>query len=342
MAEKLYRVAIKERYRLNDSSSEKETYHLVVDLKDTDLSYDVGDCMAVYPHNPPESVEKLVTLLNAPDNHQIRTFLTEKANLGRITRALQELLGEKDPTDSLFNFTRTHSHKIPSLEAYCEALAPQLPRFYSIASSMQSVGNEAHLLVGLTQYEKEGEIYLGTCSHYLTKAAPLNEPVLSIYLQKAKDFTLPTSKDSLPVIMIGPGTGVAPFRGFLQERLSRGASGKNWLFFGERNQASDFYYREFLEELQSSSKLRLTTAFSRDSAHKVYVQHRMEEHAKELWQWINEGALIYVCGDAEKMAKEVDQTLQKIAVTCGGLSESQARDFFRQMKKEKRYLRDVY
>ena len=178
----------------------------------------------------------------------------------------------------------------------------------------------------------------GVCSHYLCYRAPLNEPVIPVFVQPSRHFTLPEASCERPIIMIGPGTGVAPFRAFMQQRTCT----RNWLFFGERNQTCDFYYRTFWEEHISKGHLRLDSAFSRDQAEKIYVQHRLLERKKEVWQWIQEGAYLFVCGDASKMAKDVDQALQHIAQEEGKLDPLAARAYFKEMRKEKRYLRDVY
>jgi sulfite reductase (NADPH) flavoprotein alpha-component len=169
----------------------------------------------------------------------------------------------------------------------------------------------------------------------------MNKPCVSLYLQPSKDFHLPQD-NSRSIIMIGPGTGVAPFRGFMQERVFRKASGKNWLFFGERHQGADFFYEDFWKDLVRQGLLRLDVAFSRDQPQKVYVQHVMWEQRKSLWQWIQEGAIIYVCGSADTMAKDVDICLHHIAESEGMLSADAAKEYVKMLRKEKRYIRDIY
>jgi sulfite reductase (NADPH) flavoprotein alpha-component len=215
---------------------------------------------------------------------------------------------------------------------------PLLPRFYSIASSHKVTPNEIHLTVALVKYEADGNLRHGVATNYLAHIAQMHTPSVPIYLQPNHGFTLP-AKHETPIIMIGPGTGVAPFRGFLFERLACQAPGKNWLFFGECNKAHDFFYEN---DWIKFNNLRLTTAFSRDQEHKVYVQHKMLEHARELYEWITSGAYLYVCGDAHRMAKDVEATLHQILQEQGKMDEAGAKAFVKQLRTDKRYLRDVY
>jgi sulfite reductase (NADPH) flavoprotein alpha-component len=213
---------------------------------------------------------------------------------------------------------------------------------YSIASSKKYVGDELHLTVARVRYTIDGREKRGICSHFLCDLAAENVPTVPVYLQQTRDFRLPID-DKVPIIMIGPGTGVAPFRAFMQERISKNAhSGKNWLFFGERNRATDFFYEEYWTELVSSGILRLDTAFSRDQQEKVYVQNRMWDAKEEFWKWLQDGAIIYVCGDASHMAKDVDLCLHKIVESEGKLDATGARDYVKVLRHEKRYIRDVY
>ncbi|MBA3816418.1 MAG: sulfite reductase, partial [Parachlamydiaceae bacterium] len=211
----------------------------------------------------------------------------------------------------------------------------------SIASSMMAVGEQVHLTVSELQYETNGHQRHGICTHFLCQLAPLKENVVPIYLQASNGFTLPADS-STPIIMVGPGTGVAPFRAFLQERVAQGATGLNWLIFGECHQAFNFYYEDYWQELVNEGHLRLDTAFSRDQEHKIYVQHRLMEHGAEIFALLQKGAVFYVCGDAHRMAKDVDAALHYIAQKYGELDEPAAKAFIKQLKAEKRYLRDVY
>jgi sulfite reductase (NADPH) flavoprotein alpha-component len=198
-----------------------------------------------------------------------------------------------------------------------------------------------HLTVNIVRYDSRGRARKGVCSSFLADRVSAQSPV-PVFVQKSHGFRLPASGDT-PIIMVGPGTGVAPFRAFLHERQAAGAKGRNWLFFGEQRAATDFYYRDELEAMQASGHLtRFRTAFSRDQSDKVYVQHRILEDAAELWAWLQEGAHFYVCGDASRMAKDVDAALHRVAETAGGLSPEAAGEYVQTLKTEKRYQRDVY
>lgn len=308
---------IKERYCLNPDS-EKETYHFVIDLKGSGIEYKVGDCLGIYAQNDPVTVKSLLSELKATGKesiqdrkgkrHGLKDFLLNHANLNRL------------PKEALHP------------DMFCQRLSPMLPRFYSIASSMKVVGEEAHLTVLIS----------GTCSHFLCKRAEIGKPNLPVFHHPSRNFFLPPESLQKPIIMIGPGTGVAPFRGFMQERIAGQASSKNWLFFGERHQKSDFYYQNYWEGLVKAGKLNLDCAFSRDQEETIYVQHRMLDNSSRLWEWINEGAYLYVCGDAAKMAKDVELTLQQIIEKEGGISSKEAKSFLKNLKMTGRYQRDVY
>ena len=344
-------VPIKERVRLNPNSL-KETYHIVLDLSSQEMDYAVGDCVGIYPTNDAHVVARILSYLAATgdekvcdregNSHTLSFFLTHKANLAKVTKKLLGTLGLSTiATESEIAELLAHVSVTPPLQLFVEGLLPLMPRFYSIASSKKEVGAEIHLTVALTQFEREGERRFGVCSRYLCHLAPLQVACVPIYLQKTRDFTLNEQTFQKPIIMIGPGTGIAPFRGFLQERLKT-TEAPNWLFFGERNHGSDFYYKDFLHQLVEKNKLQLSSAFSRDQEHKIYVQHKMLEHAKELWQWLENGAYLYVCGDASRMAKDVEATLLTIFQKEGAMDLLGAKEHLKHLRKEKRYLRDVY
>lgn len=314
-----------ERTRLNPGS-EKETYHIVLDLKGSGIHYSVGDCIGVYPENDPIYVKGLVESIG---NESLHHFLLKQANLTRIPK---KILGDHPDLLSLFRQQKAN------LDLLKEKLLPLLPRYYSIASSQKEVGEEVHLTVALTKNPPHAPFPYGVCSHYLCKRAPLFEPVIPVFLQKAHHFYLPDESHDQPIIMIGPGTGIAPFRGFMQERKGK----RNWLFFGERNKNTDFYYRSFWESLVADKHLKLDCAFSRDQSEKVYVQHKLLQNSEEIWQWLQEGAYLFVCGDASKMAKDVDKTLHQIIEIQGNLSFEATKNYVKDLKKSSRYQRDIY
>ena len=212
-----------------------------------------------------------------------------------------------------------------------------MPRFYSVASSPKLFKHEIHLTVASLVYETAGGPRRGVGSHFLGHTAVPFETSIPIYVQPSNGFTLPADPDA-SIIMIGPGTGIAPFRAFLQEREALGASGRNWLFFGERNRETDFYYEDYFRSLKN---LRLDLAFSRDSAEKVYVQHKLWENRADIWNWLQNGAYLFVCGDADKMAKDVDLTLLRIGQDAG-LAEEDSREWLKALRKSRHYLQDVY
>lgn len=347
---------ILKRERLTAPQSGKKTYHVELCLENSEIEYDVGDCLKILPHNCKGKVDALCKLLNFSGDeqvcdkeghvHALHHFLSQRANIDRLSKKTftycllhtsvkeDEIIG--DPSElkeylsstSLMQFLQTAKPTI-SPQPFIELLAPLLPRYYSIASSMRAVGKQAHLTVAAVGVASD---YL--CGHTL----PLVSRV-QVSLHKSSHFGLSEQSFNHPIIMIGPGTGIAPFRGFLQEREHAGLNQQNWLFFGERTSAHDFYYQEYLEDLQSRGLLKLDCAFSRDRAQKVYVQDKMYQERKALWQWLEAGAYIYVCGDKARMAKSVDQMLQTIIEHEG---KQDPKQYISNLKKQKRYLRDVY
>jgi sulfite reductase (NADPH) flavoprotein alpha-component len=224
---------------------------------------------------------------------------------------------------------------------FVSLLARLQPRLYSISSSPKVHPDEVHLTVATVRYESGGRARKGVCSTFLAERAEPPTPV-PVFVQRSHGFRLP-SDGARPVIMIGPGTGVAPFRAFLEERRALGAKGRNWLFFGDQQRECDFLYRPELEAMLAEGSLaRLETAFSRDQPEKIYVQHQMLEQTAEFWRWLEAGAHVYVCGDAKRMAKDVDAALHQIVQRAGGQTMEQAADYVARMKTEKRYQRDVY
>ncbi|HEY5792182.1 MAG TPA: sulfite reductase subunit alpha, partial [Chthoniobacterales bacterium] len=225
-------------------------------------------------------------------------------------------------------------------EEFVKALRKLQPRLYSIASSPRAVGEEVHLTVAIVRYESHGRRREGVCSSFLADRAGGGK--VPVFVHSAKHFRVPENPET-DVIMVGPGTGIAPFRAFLQERKAAGAKGRNWLFFGDQRSSTDFLYEDEFKAYQAEGILtKFDTAFSRDQEYKIYVQHRMAEHAAELYAWLEGGAYFYVCGDANRMAKDVDVALHQAVQTAGGKTEEGAKEYVAKLKTEKRYRRDVY
>jgi sulfite reductase (NADPH) flavoprotein alpha-component len=291
--------------------------------------------------------------------------LTEVYNLSTPSRRLLELLVsrgasdlapllQKENAEQLKHYFNgwDHAHDVLDIiEAYpairiapaelVESLRRSLPRLYSIASSQAAHPGQVHLLVVSVRYTIRDRLREGVCSTWLANRWPDNETA-EMYLQnQQKHFALPTAGDT-PLIMVGPGTGLAPFRAFIEHRLVTGARGKNWLFFGEQRRASDYFYEDELSRYERDGKLRIDLAFSRDQTQKVYVQHRMHEQAHDIWAWLEEGAEFFVCGDKERMAADVDRELHAIVESQGGRTPDQAKEYVERLKQEKRYKRDVY
>ncbi len=366
-------VVIKERYALTEKSSTKQVYHVSLDLQNAPLSFKVGDSIGIFPQNDPHEVEQLIRAMQAhsdeiiadPRSNESMTlqhFLSYKANLSRLTSGFIKLFAQAAPyaelqalllvenKQGLTQYLSTHeiidflqNHKAPHipLQEICAHFSPLLPRFYSVASSPSSIPGEVHLTVALTVYTHCDRTHYGVASHFLCHLAQENHTSIPVYVQPAHHFTLPAD-DNIPIIMVGPGTGVAPFRAFLQERRHRSATGKNWLFFGDRHRMSDYYYREFWEDLSAQGLLKLNTGFSRDQEHKIYVQHMMHAHAKELFEWLEAGAHFYVCGDAQRMAKDVEAMLHMIVQEQGAMTPENAKVYVKSLRTTKRYLADVY
>ncbi|MGH8351059.1 MAG: molybdopterin-dependent oxidoreductase [Pseudomonas sp.] len=355
---------------LNGPGAEKETRHIVFDLQGHDFSYQAGDALGIWPINCPEYVSALLAALQLDGDASVelkdqptmplREALQEHLEIARITPqqlqwvsercaspALQALLANDDQAqlkdwlwgrqllDLLLEFPVSLS---PS--ELVSLLKPLQPRLYSISSSPKVNPNEVHITLSTVRYQHNSQPRGGVCSTFLADRSA--SQAVRIFLQRSTHFRLPQDP-KLPLIMIGPGTGIAPFRAFLQEREALGSGGKNWLFFGEQRVLSDFYYHEELRAWQRSGLLsRLDTAFSRDQAEKIYVQQRMLEEGAQLWSWLEQGAYVCVCGDASRMAKDVDAALKKIVQVHGKMSSGAAAFYVSGMSKDRRYLRDVY
>ncbi len=349
--------------------SDKDIRHLEISLEGSPLSYRPGDALGVWPTQSDELVNRVLDTLKLDgatpvtlngDTRELRTWLGSHRELTQITRpflvahaeragndALTALLQPEGIADfrrlletrQLIDVLRTWPASWTA-QALVQALRPLAPRMYSIASSQAAVDEEVHLTLAHVDYEQEGEARWGVASHFLTT---LNEgDKLPIFIEENTRFRLPEDS-SRDIIMIGPGTGIAPFRAFVQERAAAQATGRNWLFFGNPHFSTDFLYQtEWQRALQDGDLHRLDLAFSRDQSQKVYVQHRLLERAGDLYAWIQDGAHVYVCGDANHMAKDVHQALLQIAQQEGGLDETQARAWLDELAAQGRYARDVY
>ena len=311
---------------LNAPGSAKDTHHIAFSLTGSGLTYEVGDALGVFVQNCPEVVDAVIAAHGFDPNTQVGTKTLREALL--TDYEIRSLLG-KTPESGL------------TLDSFLENLRKLQPRLYSIASSIKAHADEVHLCVGAVRYTADGIAQKGVASTFLSDRLALGDTT-GIYFHAANHFRLPTDLTK-PVIMVGPGTGIAPFRAFLEEREVTKAPGKNWLFFGDQKRSTDFlYHDQIISWVQGGHLTRLDTAFSRDQEEKIYVQTRMLQAASELWQWLEEGAHFYVCGDAKRMAKDVDDALHQIIQTQGGKTADEATAYVAQMKKEKRYARDVY
>jgi sulfite reductase (NADPH) flavoprotein alpha-component len=316
---------------LNTRGSSKDTRHIGLSLAGSGLTYEVGDALGVYVQNCPEVVDAVIAA-HAFDPQALVAL--PDGGTGPLREALIKHYEVR-------NFFGKAPESDVTLASFVENLRKLQPRLYSIASSIKAHADEVHLCIAAVRYNTDGVAHKGVASTFLADRLPLGETT-GIYFHAANHFRLPTDLTK-PVIMVGPGTGIAPFRAFLEEREATKAPGKNWLFFGDQKRASDFlYHDQIIEWVQKGHLTRLDTAFSRDQEEKIYVQTRMLQAANELWQWLEEGAHFYVCGDAKRMAKDVDDALHTVIRTAGGKSADEAAAYVNQMKKEKRYARDVY
>ena len=365
--ERPYAAEVLTNQRISARSATKDVRHVELSLRDSGLSYEPGDALGVWPTNPPALVDDVIATLKfdaeAPvtiegETLPVRDWLSDKRELTRLARPFVFTHAQRarhDDLDALvaspvaFPTLLADRQLIDLLKAYpaswtpeelVAALRPITPRLYSIASSLKVAEDEAHLTVARIGYEAFGRAHVGAASEFLaTRAADGRIPV---FIESNERFRLPQD-GSRDIIMIGPGTGIAPFRGFLQERAALGAKGRNWLFFGNPHLRSDFLYQlEWQQALKRHELHRLDVAFSRDQADKVYVQHRLRRRGAELYAWLQEGAHVYVCGDATQMAKDVHAALRDIAVEHGGKSVDDADAWLSELAAERRYARDVY
>ena len=370
---------VTENRLLNKPGSAKETRHIVVNLEGSGLHYKSGDSLGVYAENRPSEVAEIIQRLGATGDELVsppmlrlpaplpfREVLSTRLALAGPTRKLVETLAAKatdgdekarltgmltpESKDLLAGFLEVREYRDLLAEFPSAKLTPQelvdhmrklMPRLYSIASSPKLYPSEIHLTVAIVRYETNHRDRVGVCTTFLSDRVQVGTTPTPVFVSHSH-FGLPDdgSKD---VIMVGPGTGIAPFRAFVQDRVASGATGRNWVFFGDQHRATDFLYEEDWNRWLAQKQIaRLDTAFSRDQLTKIYVQDKMRENAAELWSWIKAGAHFYVCGDAKRMAKDVDTALLDVIAQQGGLDATAAADYIKQMKKDKRYQRDVY
>jgi len=359
--------------RLSGPESAKDTRHFELDLTGWGLSFEVGDSLAIYPSNDPQLVDEIVHTLGATGDEQVprprgeptalREALLRDYSITQPTPKLLRAVAERAsaaPTlryllapdrkhdletylwgMEIVDFLLEHPSARFAPEEFVGLLTKLQPRLYSVASSLKAYPDQVHFIVDVVGYESHGRLRKGVCSSFLAERA--DEVPVPVFPSVAKHFHLPEDPET-PIIMIGPGTGVAPFRAYLQERKALGAQGRNWLFFGSQHEKCDFAYGEEFAALKKEGILtRLDCAWSRDQREKIYVQHRMLENAAEIWKWLDaEGAHFFVCGDARRMAKDVDAALRKIVQEHGGKNIDEANEYVEKLKSDKRYKRDVY
>ncbi|WP_282171994.1 assimilatory sulfite reductase (NADPH) flavoprotein subunit [Cytobacillus firmus] len=364
-----FRAEVLENINLNGRGSNKETRHLEISLEGSGLTYQPGDSLGVYPENDPELVDLLlaemnwdpeeavrvkketVTLKEALSSHFEITVLTkplvEKAaklsgneelhQLALDSSRLKSYIDGRDLIDLVRDFKPWSS----SAQEFVSILRKMPARLYSISSSFEANPDEVHLTIGAVRYDAHGRERKGVCSILCAERLQPGD-TLPVFIQHNENFKLPENPET-PIIMVGPGTGIAPFRSFMQEREENGAEGKSWLFFGDQHFVTDFLYQtEWQKWLKDGVLSKLDVAFSRDDDEKVYVQHRMQENSRELFQWLEQGAAVYICGDEKNMAHDVHNTLIDIIEKEGGMSREQAAEYLADMQKNKRYQRDVY
>lgn len=360
-----------DKIQLNDEGSAKQTLHVELSLEDSGLQYLPGDSLGVFPTNNPDTVDLLLQTVKIDGDEQItmhngeggtiRDLLAHHVEINALTPDVVEKYAELGDIDDLRdllkedNFQQLHDYlhgrdvidllQEHPVELYANDLAECLrklpPRLYSIASSLEAYPEEVHLCIAAVRYESHGREREGVCSTYFADRAPIDAEV-PVYVHENNYFRLPDSQDT-PIIMIGPGTGVAPFRAFLQHREMLEAEGDSWLFFGEQHFRTDFLYQaEWLQFLDTGVLTRMDVAFSRDQEEKVYVQHRMKERSAELYEWLEKGAHLYVCGDESRMAHDVHAALIDIIAQEGKKSADEADAYIKNLQKNNRYQRDVY
>lgn len=370
---------VTENRLLSKPGSGKETRHFVVSLDGSGLHYKAGDSLGIFPTNRPEDVAEILSRLGATGDEPVSPVMLKLPAPLPLREVLFSRLALAGPTVKIINTLAAkatdtsdkaklaallapeakeqlaaflHEHEYADLLAEFPSakLTPQelvdhmrklMPRLYSVASSSSVYPGEVHLTVAIVRYQTNGRQRAGVCSTFLADRVQVGVTPTPVFVSDSHFG--PPEDGGKDAIMVGPGTGIAPFRAFMQDRIASGATGRNWVFFGDQRRATDYLYEEEWEAwLNSGQVARLDLAFSRDQANKIYVQDRMRENAGELWAWIKGGGHFYVCGDAKRMAKDVDLALHEIIAQQGGMDATAAADYVKQMKKDRRYQRDVY
>jgi sulfite reductase (NADPH) flavoprotein alpha-component len=356
---------------MTGSDSEKFTKHHEISLQGAPVTYLPGDALGVHPKNDPAVVERVLRALGATGDEPVgsppvplATVLGTRLSLAAPSRRLLEVMAAAGAADlapllepgqtaalkayltgdqahDVVDILESHPQVRVTPEELAGSLRTLLPRLYSIASSQRAHPAEVHALVVSLRFTIRGREREGVTSSWLNERWALGA-TSEMYIQNQQAHFAMPSDPSTSIIMVGPGTGIAPFRSFLEEREAIGARGRNWLFFGEQHRATEFYYESELAAWERKGLLRLDTAFSRDQPHKIYVQHRMREHARDIWDWLEQGAELFVCGDKARMAADVDHELHAIVEAAGGRTRDQAKEYVQRLKEEKRYKRDVY
>ncbi|RTF96154.1 NADPH-dependent assimilatory sulfite reductase flavoprotein subunit, partial [Serratia marcescens] len=356
------------KQKITGRASDKDVRHIEIDLGDSGLRYQPGDALGVWFDNDPALVDELVQLLWLKGDEPVEVE-GQTLPLAQALRSHFELTQNTTPiVDKYAALSRDetliglladkaalqqYAHNTPIVDMVRQApadlsaeqlvglLRPLTPRLYSIASSQAENESEVHITVGVVRYDIDGRARSGGASGFLADRLEEDGDV-RVFIEHNDNFRLPANPET-PVIMIGPGTGIAPFRAFMQQRDADGAGGKNWLFFGNPHFTEDFLYQvEWQRYVKDGLLTRIDLAWSRDQQHKIYVQDKLREQGAEVWRWIQEGAHIYVCGDANRMAKDVENTLLELVAEHGGMDTEQADEFLSELRLERRYQRDVY
>jgi sulfite reductase (NADPH) flavoprotein alpha-component len=360
--------------KLTGAGSAKDTRHHEIAIEGPAATYLPGDALGIVPENPPALVERIVRAVRATGDEPVATpagamtlarALSTVFDLSTPSRRLFELMSARGAADLAPLMDRANAEALKHYlngwnEAHdvldvlddhpaialtpaelAESLRRLLPRLYSIASSLKAHPGQVDLLVVSVRFSIRDRVREGRCSTWLADRWPVDATAPMYFQNQQKHFALPADP-AAPMIMVGPGTGLAPFRAFLEERRVLGAPGRNWLFFGEQHRSTDFFYQDQLCGWERDGFCRLSLAFSRDQAEKLYVQHRMREYAADLWRWLDDGAEFFVCGDKEKMAADIDRELHRIVEVEGGRTPEQAKEYVDEMRRTKRYKRDVY